>query len=190
MTPRRPALLFWLLLAMPALVQVAALGNPDADLDHLTKESGEWAVRLLAAALTITPLLRWFPQLGWLRRQRRAIGLAAFATSLVHLGLYAAAMGSLAVMLAEITALGIWTGWVSLALLLPLALTSHDAAVRRLGRNWKRLQRLAYPAALLALVHGALVHDGLRHALWLGAALLILELARFIPRPTPGKAPA
>ena len=190
MTPRRPALLFWLLLAMPALVQVPALGRPEVDLDHLTKESGAWAVRLLAAALTITPLLRWFPQLGWLRRQRRAIGLAAFATSLVHLGLYAAAMGSLAVMLAEITALGIWTGWVSLALLLPLALTSHNAAVRRLGRNWKRLQRLAYPAALLALVHGALVHDGLRHALWLGAALLILELARFIPRPTPGKAPA
>lgn len=185
----RSAVWFWLLIAIPAVMQLAALRHPDPDLDQLTKESGEWAVRLLAAALAITPLLRWFPRLGWLRRQRRAIGLAAFITGLVHLGLYVAAMGALSVMLAEITAPGIWTGWAALALMLPLAVTSNDAAVRRLGQNWKRLQRLAYPAALMALAHGALVHDGTSHTVTLAAILLILELARFIPRPTSGKAP-
>ena len=84
-------------------------------------------------------------------------------------------MGALTVMLAEITAPGIWTGWAALALLLPLAVTSNDVAVCRLGQSWKRLQRLAYPAALMALVHGALVHDGTGHAVALGGVLLILE---------------
>jgi sulfoxide reductase heme-binding subunit YedZ len=189
MMTRRSAAWFWLLLAVPAVMQLAALRHPDTDLDQLTKESGEWAVRLLVVALAITPLLRWFPRLGWLRRQRRAIGLAAFATGIVHLGLYVAAMGALTAMLAEITAPGIWTGWAALTLLLPLAVTSNDVAVRRLGQSWKRLQRLAYPAALMALVHGALVHDGTGHAVALGGVLLILELARFIPRPTSGKHP-
>ncbi|MFZ4109481.1 MAG: ferric reductase-like transmembrane domain-containing protein [Polymorphobacter sp.] len=187
MMTRCSAAWFWLLIAIPAVTQLAALRHPDADLDQLTQESGEWAVRLLVAALSITPLLRWFPQLGWLRQQRRAIGLAAFATGLVHLGLYVAAMGALSLMLNEITTPGIWTGWAALALMLPLAVTSNDAAMRRLGQGWKRLQRLAYPAALLALIHGALVHDGMAHAVALAAILLILELARLIPRSTSRK---
>jgi sulfoxide reductase heme-binding subunit YedZ len=183
----RPVPLLWLLLALPSLLLLAVLRQPDADLDHLTAESGEWAARFLVAALLVTPLIRLVPALGGLRRHRRAIGLAAFGTSLVHLGLYLAAMGAIDVVLAEITAPGIWTGWVALLLLLPLALTSNDAAMRRLGRNWQRLQRLAYPAALLTLAHMALVHDGVRDALILGVPLLVLQLTRFLPRSTPRK---
>lgn len=182
--------LFWLLLALPSLLLLAGLRDPEADLDHLTAESGEWAARLLVATLAITPLLRLIPRLAPLRRHRRAIGLAAFGTSLVHLGFYLAAMGALDVIVAEIGAPGIWTGWVALALMLPLALTSNDAAMRRLGRSWKRLQRLAYPATLFTLAHMALVHDGFGEALILGLPLLALELTRFFPRLTPGKATA
>jgi methionine sulfoxide reductase heme-binding subunit len=199
---RSPVLLLWLLLAAPSLRLLWLATRPGADLDVLTADSGDWAAYFLVAALAITPLLRLVPALGRLRlvpalgrlrQQRRAIGLAAFGTGLVHLGLYVAAMGELAPILAEITAPGIWTGWAALALLLPLALTSHDAAMRALGRGWKRLQRLAYPAALLTLVHMALVHDAIGAALWLGLPLLALELTRLIPRrtrPQPQKASA
>jgi sulfoxide reductase heme-binding subunit YedZ len=180
--------LLWLLLALPSLVLLAGLRQPDADLDLLTAESGEWAARLLVAALLVTPVVRLVPRLGGLRRHRRAIGLAAFGTSFVHLGFYLASMGALDVVLAEFTAPGIWTGWAALALLVPLALTSNDAAMRRLGSNWKRLQRLAYPAAVLTLAHMVLVHDGLRDALLLGVPLLTLQLTRFTPRPTARKA--
>ncbi|MFZ4690208.1 MAG: ferric reductase-like transmembrane domain-containing protein [Polymorphobacter sp.] len=181
----RPAvMLFWLLLALPALVVLVAATAVDADLDLLTAESGEWAARLLVAALAVTPLLRLVPVLAWLRPHRRAIGLAAFGTAAAHLGLYVAAMGDIPAILAEITAPGIWTGWAALILLLPLALTSRDTAMRALGRNWKRLQRLAYPAAALTLAHMVLVHDGWRAALWLGLPLLALEITRFLPRPT------
>jgi sulfoxide reductase heme-binding subunit YedZ len=183
MIVRRPMLL-WLLLALPALLMLLAVRQPESDLDQLTAESGEWAARFLVAALLFTPLIRLVPALGGLRRHRRAVGLAAFGTSLVHLGFYLAAMGALDVVLAEITAPGIWTGWVALLLLLPLALTSNDAAMRRLGRDWQRLQRLAYPAAVLTLAHMVLVHDGARDALMLGVPLLLLQLTRFFRPPT------
>jgi methionine sulfoxide reductase heme-binding subunit len=189
MSPR-PALLFWMLLSLPALLLLAGLRQPEADLDQLTAESGEWAARFLIAALMVTPLVRLVPALGGLRRHRRAIGLAAFGTSLVHLGLYLATMGALDLVLAEIGAPGIWTGWLALLLLVPLALTSHDAAMRWLGRNWQRLQRLAYPAAILTLAHMALVHDGLGDALILGVPLLALQLTRLLPRSTLRKAPS
>jgi methionine sulfoxide reductase heme-binding subunit len=185
---RIPAPLFWLLLALPSLLMLASLGQPQADLDALTAESGEWAARFLVAALMVTPLLRLVPALGGLRRHRRAIGLAAFGTSVVHLGFYLGAMGALDLVLAEITAPGIWTGWVALFLMVPLALTSNDAAMRRLGRGWQRLQRLAYPATILTLAHMVLVHDGLREALMLGVPLLLLQLTRFLPRSTLRKA--
>jgi sulfoxide reductase heme-binding subunit YedZ len=68
-------------------------------------------------------------------------------------------------MLAEIGALGIWTGWAAFLLILPLALTSNDTAMRALKAGWKRLQRLAYPAALLTLVHWMFVHDNVVPAL-------------------------
>jgi sulfoxide reductase heme-binding subunit YedZ len=182
--------LFWLMLVLPSLLLIGQLRHPDADLDHLTAESGEWAARLLVAALLVTPLVRLIPRLGWLRRHRRAIGLAAFGTSVVHLGFYLAAMGGVDVVLDEISAPGIWTGWGALLLLLPLALTSNDVSMRRLGRGWQRLQRLAYPAALLTLAHMVLVHDGLRQALFLGVPLLILQLTRFHSRSKPRKVSA
>ncbi len=193
MSPHRPAYLLWLLLAAPSLWLITEAFRAGADLDLLTATSGLWAAWLLVAALALTPLLRLLPSLGWLRPQRRAIGLAAFATSTVHLGLYGAAMADFDAIFAEITTAGIWTGWAALALLLPLALTSRDTAMRRLGRGWKRLQRLAYPAALLTLLHMGLVHNGWQGALWLAVPLLVLQLTRLLPRralPAQPKVPA
>lgn len=171
----------WLALALPSLALLAAAGQADADLDELTALSGQAAAILLVAAIASTGAARWLARPQALIRHRRALGLAAFGTSVVHLALYAAAMGALAPMLAELDAPGIWTGWAALALLVPLALTSTDAAQRRMGRGWKRLQRLAWPAAALALAHGYLVHDGQRLALLLAFTLAIFQLYRFNP---------
>ena len=69
----------------------------------------------------------------------------------------------------------------------PPALASNDAAMRLLRRGWKRVQRLAYPAALLTLAHWMLVHDGLASALVQAAPLLLLQawrLARHFHQPT------
>lgn len=184
MTAVRLAWPLWLVLAIPALV-LAAAARPGADLEALLHPSGELAARLLIVALAVTPLVRLFPGarwVGWLQRQRRAIGLAAFGYALLHTLLYLGAMGNLGDMLAEFAARGIWTGWVALLLMLPLALTSNAAAVRALGRAWKRLQRLIYPAALLTLLHWVWVHNGMTAALLHFVPLALLELTRLLPR--------
>lgn len=183
--------LFWLLLATPGLALLISSRAAGADLDQLTAESGEWAARLLIAALAVTPLVHLWPALSGLKRHRRAIGLAAFGHALLHLGFYGVAMGGVDVILDELAAPGIWTGWAALALLLPLALTSSNAAMRVLRHGWKRLQRLAYPAAVLTLAHWLLVHDGIIVALTHAAPLVLLELTRLLPpRPFTRRSPA
>ena len=77
-----------------------------------------------------------------------------------------------------------------LVLLVPLALTSSDAAMHALGRNWKRVQRLAYPAAVLTLVHWLAIHDGVLVALLHFAPLALLELIRVYRRRIPATATA
>jgi sulfoxide reductase heme-binding subunit YedZ len=83
-------------------------------------------------------------------------------------------------MVAELGAPAIWTGWLAFLSLLAPALVSNDRAMRALAAGWKRIQRLAYPAAILTLVHWALIHDGLVAALANFAPLLVLELIRLI----------
>ncbi len=172
----------WLLLALPSLLLI-----PGGDTAELTALSGEIAAKLLLVALTVSPLiaaLRPWPRLrvvaARLVRHRRAIGVAAFCYALIHLAYYVADMGRLDDMLAELGAPGIWTGWAAFALMLPLAATSNDAAVRRLKQGWKRLQRLAYPAALLTFAHWVWVHDGLQEALLYCTPLALLQIIRII----------
>jgi methionine sulfoxide reductase heme-binding subunit len=175
--------LLWALLAVPAVVILATFLTQDVWPGDLLHPSGEWSARLIIVALMITPLSMAFPGrawVQWLLRNRRAFGVAAFAYALLHLVLYILDMETLRNILAEIGALGIWTGWAALLCLLPMALTSSDAAVRALRANWKRLQRLAYPAALLTLLHWMFVHDGFIPALVNFAPLIALQVYRLV----------
>lgn len=133
----------------------------------------------------LTPLSALLPRsrsVAWLVRRRRAFGVAAFAYAALHLFFYALEMETLANIADELGLPGIWTGWLALLLMLPLALTSNDAAMRALKGAWKRLQRLAYPAAVLTLVHWVLVHNGLREALLWFAPLILLQAWRVLRR--------
>ena len=183
--------LFWLLLALPAIPMIAAALQPGADLEELLHPTGEWSARFLVIALALTPLVLLFPGnpvLRWLVARRRAIGVAAFGYAALHTLLYVVAMGNLDDMLAEIGATGIWSGWLAMLLFVPLALTSNDASVRALRAGWKTLQRLAYPAALLTLLHWVTVHDGLDGALVHFVPLALLQLVRLTRRRAPAAA--
>ena len=182
-------LILWALLALPAAaILVRALaGEPAAE---LIASTGEWSARSIIAALMLTPLAQLFAGNGavrWLLRHRRAFGVAGFAYALLHLVFYLIDMASLADILAELPAPAMWTAWLALLCLLPPALASSDAAMRRLGRLWKRIQRLVYPAAVLTLAHWLLVHDGKTEALLHFAPLALLQLLRiarsFTPKP-------
>jgi len=183
--------LVWLILCLPlAIALVRFAMSPGAYPGDLLHPTGEWSARFIILALMVTPLKQLWPQIRpvrFLARHRRALGVAGFLYALVHTVAYILDMGSLADMLAELGAPAIWTGWAALLILLPLGLTSNDAAVRALRSGWKRLQRLAYPAAILTLVHWALVHDGLVAALLHFVPLALLQavrVARFLSSPS------
>jgi methionine sulfoxide reductase heme-binding subunit len=142
----------WALIALGYLTERLFYG----EVVHAT---GEWAIRLTMAALIVTPLRRLFPHrawTGWFVQRRRYLGVAAFAYAALHAAVYAQRAG-LPKILDEAVELGMLTGWIAFAILLPLALTSNDASVRRLGPVWKRLHRLVYVATVLAFAHWVLV---------------------------------
>lgn len=111
-------------------------------------------------ALLPGPLTEFFGPNRFLRAWlaiRRNLGVAAFAYAALHLAAYVIDMQALSAMLAELGLPGIWTGWLALAMMAVPAAISTDRAVRRFGRRWKLLQRLVYPALLLALIHWTLL---------------------------------
>ena len=105
-------------------------------------------------SLAITPFAR---ALDWpaLLLVRRNVGVAAACYAVAHLCLYVVDQNfKLLTVISEIALRFYLTiGFISLLVLLALAVTSTDAWVKKLGRNWKRLHRLAYPFAAVALLH-------------------------------------
>lgn len=178
--------LFWLLLALPAIpMTLALLGDAPADgrtiAESLLHPTGEFAARFMIIAMIITPLRLMFPRARWpmwLMRRRRYLGVAAFFYALAHTILYIVDMGTIDAILAELPALGIWTGWVAFAIFIPLAVTSNDAAQRYLAATWKTVQRWVYPAAVLTLIHWIFVHNNLGPALVHFVPLALLETYR------------
>jgi sulfoxide reductase heme-binding subunit YedZ len=146
------------LLALTPFLRMAyavATGQAIDPVAYLTHASGDWALYLLCATLAVTPLRRlsgW----NWLVRLRRMLGLFAFFYALMHFltffwfdhGFDVAAMWKDVVKRPFIT-----VGFIAFVLLIPLAATSTQGMIRRLGRRWTQLHRLIYPIAVLAILH-------------------------------------
>jgi len=186
---RRFALLaLWAVLMAPLAGLWWQTASPDADLDALVADTGNWAMAWLALAVVMTPLAKLWRPLARQLWLRRAVGLAAFAASGVHLWLYVLAMrgfaepgGEWALIADEAATPGILTGWIALALMLLPALASSDTAMRMLRRSWKPVQRLSLPAAAVALAHMAVVHDSFSLAMAVAGIVASLQLVRFFP---------
>ena len=183
---------FWVLLALPGIPMTAALAR-GAAAEDLIHPTGEFAARFMIIAMMLTPLRMLFPRvrwLAWLNRRRRYLGVAAFGYALLHTILYVVDMETLEAMAREFWALGIWTGWFAFFIFIPLAVTSHDRAVRFLRRGWQWLHRWVYPAAILTLLHWIFVHNHLGPALVHFAPLALLEAYRLfrIMKPRPAAA--
>jgi len=154
--------------------------DPTANIELTT---GYTALLLLIISLAISPVRNLLPQLNWLIRFRRLLGLFAFAYATVHLfayvGLYAGF--SVPAMLDDIEKRRFITvGAAAWLCLLPLALTSTAGSIRRLGgKNWNRLHTLAYAAAVCGVIHyWWQVKTGVLSPLRLTVVLGILLLAR------------
>ena len=183
MKPIPPSrLLLWLVLALPgAWIAYRWAATPDAyGFGHAIGDSGDWAAWLLLLTLAVTPLRLVFRRkrwTNWLLKHRRDFGVASFAYAAGHTAIYLADKAAPTI-LAEAGQPSLLAGWLALALFVPLAATSSDAAVRALKRSWKRLHRLVYPAAVLAFAHWALTAFDPGTAYLHIAALAAIELVR------------
>lgn len=146
-----PAL--WLIWALPA----GRLGpDPVRPLEH---QLGLWALRFLIAALCVTPILR-LTGIS-LMRYRRAFGLLGFSYAVLHLLVWLLLDIQLRyeeILRDLLRRPYITIGMLALILLVPLAWTSRDSVLRRMGPlRWRRLHLLAWPATLAALLHYIMV---------------------------------
>ena len=146
-----------LCLAPFVLLLVAAFAdelgaNP---VEKLTLQTGLWTLRLLLITLALSPLRQWTGVAGWIRF-RRMIGLYCYFYCCCHFSIWFIADHSFdfADMFEDVIKRPYITlGFSAFVLLLPLAITSNQAMIRRLGRNWKALHQLVYAILLLAVLH-------------------------------------
>ena len=149
----------------------------------ITFTTGLATLRLLLITLAISPIRRLSPRLAWLIKFRRLFGLFAFFYGSLHLLTYVGLYANFDVhaMLADVVKRRFITAGVAAWLLMvPLAATSTNWAIRKLGgKNWNRLHMLIYPAAICAMVHyWWKVKTGVLSPAPFTVVLLVLLLAR------------
>ena len=169
--------------------------NPIEDITHRT---GDWALRFLLLALTVTPVRR-LTAWGWVAGYRRMLGLFAFFYATLHFSTYLVLdfFFDVSLILDDVVERRYVTaGFAAFVMLVPLAVTSTQRMIRRLGgARWRRLHRLAYAAAVAGVVHYLwLVKIDIRPPLAYGAWLAVLFGIRlwfhFSQQPARSVAPA
>lgn len=155
---RRVKIALWALCLYP-LARLIYLGLDDGlganPIEFITHSTGTWTLVGLLATLSITPL-RMLTGRAWLIRFRRLLGLFAFFYASLHFITYVwlDQFFDPASILKDIYKRPFITvGFAAFVLLIPLAYTSRQSMMKKLGRNWQRLHKLVYAIASLGVVH-------------------------------------
>jgi len=140
--------------------------DPPSAWHFLVKETGEWAIRFLVFSLLCTPFYILF---GWRKvlPLRKALGLYALMYATLHFIFFGLDRG----WLATFGEFNFILGLMAVVIMIPLAITSNQWSMRTMGKNWKYLHRLAYVAAVCAVLHVAILGEG--SVLWYGGLLTI-----------------
>ena len=147
-------------------------------IEVITHSTGDWTITFLLITLAITPVRRITGQ-NWLIRFRRMTGLYAFFYGVLHFTtwLWLDKFFDLHEMWADILKRKFITvGMLGLSLMIPLALTSTQWAIRKLGKKWASLHKLIYASAIAGVIHywwlvKADISKPLRYALILSVLL-------------------
>jgi len=145
------------LIPLERLVAWALMDSLGANpIEKVLRQTGYWTLTFLTLTIALTPIRQWTGVI-WVGRFRRMLGLFAFFYSLLHLGTYVILdqffdwMG----ILKDIAKRPyITVGFTALVLMIPLAVTSTDGMLRRLGgERWRKLHRLIYVITLGGIIH-------------------------------------
>ena len=152
----KPVLFIICLMPLGTLAWRAFYGDLGANpVETITHSTGDWTLRFLLVTLSISPLRRWFGLTG-LMRFRRMLGLYVFFYACWHFSIWFIADHgfNFGGMIEDIVDRPyITVGFSALVLLIPLAITSNNVMVRRLGKSWKKLHRLVYLITGLGVLH-------------------------------------
>lgn len=150
--------------------------------EAMTRKTGDWTYYLLLITLSITPL-RKFLNLGWLIHYRRMLGLYVFFYASLHLLTYIwfDQYFNVGDIVRDIIKRPFITlGMICWFLLLPLAVTSNQAMIKRLKKNWARLHKLVYLIAIVGLIHHVMmIKADYQQPLILGLILALLLGSRW-----------
>lgn len=172
----------WLILSVPAVFTFVRYLTDEISYGQVIHETGDWSVGLLMATLFVTPLIRLLPKVRWLRwfmRQRRAMGVASFGYAAFHTLAYLERKWGYGYILPEAKDPGLLTGWIALGIFVLLAVTSNNLSVRLMQKNWQRLHRSVYIAAVLVFAHWILTAFEATTAYICLALVLLIELLRW-----------
>jgi methionine sulfoxide reductase heme-binding subunit len=150
---------------------------------NIALTTGYTALVLLIISLAVTPVRKLIPKFSWLIKFRRLLGLFAFFYGTVHMLAWVALYSGFNVqqMADDLTKRRfIWIGMITYLLLVPLAATSTNWSIRKLGgKRWARLHSLVYVAAICGIIHyWWQVKPGVLSPLRLTIVLAVLLLAR------------
>lgn len=152
-------------------------------IEYITRFTGSWALIMLLASLSITPL-RKITSWNDLIKFRRMLGLFAFFYVLLHFSTFIVLdhFFDFERIVKDIYKRPYVTaGFTAFVLLIPLALTSTTAMIRRLGKRWQQLHRLVYVAAIAAVIHFYwLVKADIRRPVQYAVLLAILLGSRLV----------
>ncbi len=152
----KPVLFMLCLVPLSSLIWRAFYGDLGANpIETITRGTGDWTLRFLLITLSISPLRQWFGLSGLLRF-RRLFGLYVFFYACCHFSIWLIFDHAFdfADMIEDIVERPyITVGFSALMLLIPLAITSNNAMLKKLGKGWKKLHKLTYLIVTLGVLH-------------------------------------
>jgi len=152
-------------------------------IEEITHRTGDWSLRILLAALAVTPIRRLT---GWsdIIQVRRVVGLFAFFWVCLHFLTYIVLdqfFGWSYIVEDVLDRPYITAGFIGFVLLIPLAVTSTKGWIRRLGRRWAKLHKLAYVVGMLGVIHYLWITRADDRAPLVYGAILVVLLAARLP---------
>jgi methionine sulfoxide reductase heme-binding subunit len=185
----KPAAFIACLTPLAQLLYYAWTDNLSANpIEFITHFTGDWVLILLLATLTVSPLRKIS---GWneLIKYRRMLGLFAFFYAVLHFATYMVLdhfFDFQAIVKDVMKRPYVTAGFTGFVLMIPLAITSTAAMIRRLGKRWQQLHRLVYVIAIAGVIHFYwLVKADIRRPVQYGAVLALLLVYRLLVKLLP-----
>ena len=175
--------LLWLLLALPAVPYVWDFVVPEMYPPEMLYCTGLISTQLLVLTLCISPISFFLKKKQrtrqisqWFLARRRNFGVSSFAYACIHLMVYVRLNFDIEILWNEAISWQFGSGWLAFFIMLPIALSSNDTSMRKLGKKWKPIQSWAYFVAIVTFFHWISFNSFIETAIFWLAVLVVFRV--------------